>query len=267
MLDILITKLQRCGNEMGCLYKLTSPSGKSYIGITSKTFDERWSKHVEHSLGKRDNGALYGAMRKYGIDSFTKEVLSYSDDWSELCRMEITAIAQHSTLAPNGYNISSGGDGVQGVRDEATKMKISVAQKKRFQNPEQRALLREYGERARKIMAVRPKVVKPPKPKLSKEEVSKRIRAGLSSPEVRKRMSEAATKRTSSPEWRAKMSMSKKGKKTKPASLERKEAIAAARRAEWSDPVMRQKRLAALSIARAAKTAKRNQSSTYLPTA
>lgn len=65
---------------MGCLYKLTSPSGKSYIGISSKGLDARWAKHVEHALGKRTAGALYAALRKYGPGTFTREVLAESND-------------------------------------------------------------------------------------------------------------------------------------------------------------------------------------------
>src|SRR5262249_28878353 len=84
--------------DMGCLYKLTSPSGKSYIGITIKTFEERWAKHIEHAMGKRANGALYAALRKYGPDAFRHEVLAECDDWSRLCKMEIQAIKEHGTL-------------------------------------------------------------------------------------------------------------------------------------------------------------------------
>ena len=137
---------------MGCLYQLTSPSGKSYVGITAKTLEQRWSKHIEHALGKRDNGALYAALRKYGPDTFTVKELVRCGDWSTLQRLEIMAIAVLGTRSPRGYNISTGGEGVQGTRDDKAKAAISKAQKARFLDVEQRARLAEYGRRGREAL-------------------------------------------------------------------------------------------------------------------
>jgi hypothetical protein len=55
--------------------------------------------------------------------------------------------------------------------------------------------------------------------------------------------------------WRSKISASKIGKKVGPCSDERKAKIAEARKREWADPVIRERRLAALAMARAAKKA------------
>lgn len=246
---------------MGALYKLTSPSGKSYIGITIKTMDARWGKHVEHALGKRDNGALYAALRKYGPESFTRELLAECDDWGELCQMEIAAIREHKTFAPNGYNLTTGGEGIPGPRSEETKRRISVAQKKRYQRPEERERLRQAGikgnqsenavavREAKKAAAAKRRADR----RLSKKERSARIREGMAVPEVRQKMLAAAKARTADPEWRKRISKSKKGAKMPPRSPEWRAMIAEMRRKEWADPEMRAKRLAILAAAREAK--------------
>jgi group I intron endonuclease len=241
---------------MGCLYKLTSPSNKSYIGITMKTADQRWSKHIEHALGKRDNGALYSALRKYGPSNFSLTVLVTSDDWNALCELEKRIIHEHNTLSPNGYNIALGGEGVQGKRSEADRLKISAAQKKRCSTPEGHARMVELSRRSRlspkwhEAQARKRKPVKPAKPKMSREERSERIRAGMNSPEALSKMRSSLKARWSSPEFRARFSASRTGKKHRPCSLERKRKISEARKREWADPIMRAKRLALLPKAR-----------------
>ena len=123
---------------MGCVYKLTSPSGKSYIGITSKTFDYRWSRHINDT-----NAGVYrplaNAIRKYGADRFITEVLIESEDREALCKYEQDYINSHNTFTPNGYNCTFGGDGMLGHNpSEETRQKMSIAKKgKPFPNPPQ----------------------------------------------------------------------------------------------------------------------------------
>lgn len=100
---------------MGCLYKLTSPSGKSYIGITLFSFEKRFAEHVARATNKRGVGAIYSAIREYGADAFAREILAESDDWDTLCRMERDAITEHGTYGNGGYNMTIGGDGVHGL--------------------------------------------------------------------------------------------------------------------------------------------------------
>lgn len=100
---------------MGCLYMVTSPSGKHYIGITSFALEKRWAEHVHDALCNRD-GILYRAIRKYGSENFTLKVMAIESDWTTLCRLEREAIAQYKTCGKNGYNATAGGDGVQMLR-------------------------------------------------------------------------------------------------------------------------------------------------------
>ena len=103
---------------MGCLYQLTSPSGKAYIGITKKTASLRFAKHVEHALGKRENGVLYSALRKYQPENFKIETLVMANDWLYLNELEAKVIAAFGTRHPAGYNMTDGGGGTQGPISE-----------------------------------------------------------------------------------------------------------------------------------------------------
>lgn len=58
--------------------------------------------------------AIHCAIRKYGFKAFTIEVLSEETDIAKLNVLEVAAIAEHGTLHPSGYNLTSGGDGVAG---------------------------------------------------------------------------------------------------------------------------------------------------------
>ena len=247
---------------MGCLYKLTSPSGKSYIGISSKGLEARWAKHVEHALGKRTAGALYAALRKYGTDSFSREVIGCSDDWDTLRQMEIDAIRDHGTLAPRGYNITQGGEGTRDRLSDQARANISAAQRKRYARPEERERLLRVGEAARKRMsedaaAKRAQLKAERQRYLTSPEFKARhsasVREAMARPAVAEKVRECARKRASDPLWRARISESKRGKSLAPCSDERKLRIAEARRREWADPVMRSKRLAAFASARSRK--------------
>lgn len=127
---------------MGCLYKLTSPSGKSYIGITMHDTEKRLTEHVKRAFSLRARGPLHAAIRKYGLDAFTQEILGRADEWSELCAMEKVAIETHQTLSPLGYNMTSGGDGVTGMSEEARRLHrehTSVGTKAAWADPAMRA--------------------------------------------------------------------------------------------------------------------------------
>lgn len=90
---------------MGVIYKLTSPSGKAYIGQTTKSAGVRWQQHAQpagHLTTVRK------AIRKYGMNAFNHEVLMEVPN-SELDYYEARCIDVWDTLR-NGYNDTPGGD-------------------------------------------------------------------------------------------------------------------------------------------------------------
>ena len=100
-------------------------TGKCYVGITSRGYMNRWKAHIKESGWSRGGWALHSAIRKYGVDSFIVEWIASSWTWECLCEAERVLIAQYNTISPNGYNMTSGGEGVCGL-SESMRMQISA---------------------------------------------------------------------------------------------------------------------------------------------
>jgi group I intron endonuclease len=97
------------------VYKATNKAtGKSYIGKTVRTLEERKSDHI-HSLTSGKNYAFCNSLRKHGVDSFVWEIIGTASSEDELNRLEIDLISEHSTMVPNGYNLTAGGEGCTGM--------------------------------------------------------------------------------------------------------------------------------------------------------
>ena len=108
---------------MGYIYILTSPSGKSYIGQTTRPIQKRLE---EHRTGKSvDCRAIYNAIQFYGWDAFVIDWYYCPDE--DLNNHEELMIEVLETLAPDGYNLKGGG--ANGKHSEETKQKMSEAQK------------------------------------------------------------------------------------------------------------------------------------------
>lgn len=101
---------------MGLLYKLDFPNGKSYIGITSKTAQERFCQHSRNSAVS----VVGAAIRKYKKEKVALTILAECESWDNLCHLEIAAIRDFKTKQPSGYNFTDGGDGVPGHKHSAT---------------------------------------------------------------------------------------------------------------------------------------------------
>lgn len=97
----------------GYIYKITNlVNGKIYIGQTAKTLDERFKEHLYEAFSMNTMRPLYKAMRKYGSDNFTVELVE-EVLLSELNAKECYYIKLYDCLAikGNGYNITYGGEG------------------------------------------------------------------------------------------------------------------------------------------------------------
>ena len=89
------------------VYKHTSPSGKIYVGITSKNVLVRWANGKAYC----NNVHFYRAIQKYGWDNFTHEILFENLSKEEACQKEIELIAKYQSNNPEfGYNLSAGGE-------------------------------------------------------------------------------------------------------------------------------------------------------------
>jgi group I intron endonuclease len=74
---------------MGIIYKVTSiDTGKSYIGQTEKSIDERITTHIYTA----DSGSKYHfhrAIRKYGIECFDIDIIEDDIELSNINDREI----------------------------------------------------------------------------------------------------------------------------------------------------------------------------------
>lgn len=113
---------------MGFIYKLTSPSGKSYIGQTVRSIEDRFKQHVNRARLDDKLGCTYlnAAIKKYGFDNFKHEILLEINN-NLLDEYEIKLIDVYNTLEPNGYNLTKGGHTTQ--YSEASKKKMSDTKK------------------------------------------------------------------------------------------------------------------------------------------
>jgi group I intron endonuclease len=96
------------------VYAITNVvNGKRYIGMTMSKLGRRWTEH-KNAAKSGVKTALYEAIRKYGADSFTIEALVTVSEGGRavLAGLERRLIAEHGTLAPGGYNMTLGGDGL-----------------------------------------------------------------------------------------------------------------------------------------------------------
>lgn len=92
-----------------CVYKHTSPAGKIYIGITSKTPNKRWS----NGYGYIKNTDFYSDIVKYGWDNFKHEILFTDLSQIEAWKKEKELIKHYNSYhGENGYNRCDGGNTV-----------------------------------------------------------------------------------------------------------------------------------------------------------
>lgn len=106
--------LYRIGDKLGwSVYIHISPSNKYYVGITSKTPEERW----RNGFGYYTQSYFYNAIQKYGWNNFQHEIIAENLSGEEAKNFEIKLIKiLKSNDRKYGYNITNGGDGVHGLK-------------------------------------------------------------------------------------------------------------------------------------------------------
>ena len=171
---------------MGYVYKITNTvNNKSYIGISVHEPDK---VRIKAHLSGHGNRVIANAVKKYGKDAFTYEVLEANVFDEFLPDLEVFYISHLNTVAPNGYNLTYGGSHT--IPSEETLRKMSEAHKGKKHSEE---TLRKMSE-ARKG--------------------EKHHNFGKKhSEETRRKISEAKKDKKHSAETRRKMSEARKGEK------------------------------------------------------
>lgn len=109
--------------RMGVIYRITNKiNGKPYVGQTRQKLSQRIYGHKSN----KGKSAIDAAIAKYGWKNFTVEIIEVCPVES-LNEKERYWIAKLNSKAPNGYNLTDGGDGCTGYKHTAkSRAKISA---------------------------------------------------------------------------------------------------------------------------------------------
>lgn len=141
---------------MGFIYKITNKiNNKIYVGQTIKTRPtDRFSQHryiARHLEQEKNSSYLHQAMAKYGVDNFTFEIIETVKN-DELNEREQYWIDFYNSLTPQGYNLTTGGEGTPNFSRSQTleeKEKRKQSNKQFYINhPE---ALQELSQRTKKL--------------------------------------------------------------------------------------------------------------------
>lgn len=167
------------------IYKITSPSGKSYIG-QSVNIEKRLRQYS--NLDCKKQRYLYRAILKYGWENMNVEILYGVDKLPYknfvLNLLEIRAIKSHNTMSPFGYNLKGGGDG-KGFSDETKKL-ISEKLTGRKQSKETLAKLHKKRVLYRPTQETKNKISKSSKGKINSTETRLKISISLTGKKLSK---------------------------------------------------------------------------------
>jgi group I intron endonuclease len=109
------------------VYKFTHiATGRSYIGQTIQDPNRRRLEHIADSRHTSKEYHFHNAIRKYGIDAFTFEVIDTATTLTELNLLEEQYVAQYDSIN-NGFNIRQAGGNK--LHSEESKQRMSEAQK------------------------------------------------------------------------------------------------------------------------------------------
>ena len=222
---------------MGYVYKITNTvNNKAYIGIS---VNEPTQGRIRQHLSGRGNRVLANAVKKYGRDAFTYEILEANVFDEFLPDLEVAYIANHNTVSPNGYNLNSGGD--HRIPSEDARRKMSEAHKGKKRKPLSAETRRKISEankgKSRNFGRTRSEETRR---KISEAKKGKKnpFFGKKHSAEHRRKISEANKGKPRSAEHCRKISEAKKGK---PHSAETRRKLSEAHKGKKLPPETRRK--------------------------
>lgn len=180
-------------------------NGKVYVGQTIRGAQIRWEEHKKYA-GKKF--ALSRALKKYGPEAFSFEVIDTAANQTELDSKEVSWIAHYNCIAPKGYNLRAGGDGGKPSEETLAKLRGRKMSPEAVEKGRLARIGQKRSEESRAAMRAA---------KLGKKQTAEHVANAKA----------ARKNRVRSPETRAKISAALKGKKRTP------EAIEATRRGRW----------------------------------
>lgn len=114
--------------KTGHIYKITSPTGRVYIGKTTR-INDRISYYRNNN--KRGQKILDSSIEKYGWDSHKFEIIDKAPV-EQLNELEKKYIVEHNSFHydnPNGMNLTKGGEGTLGRRHSKETIDLMIAKR------------------------------------------------------------------------------------------------------------------------------------------
>ena len=109
------------------IYKFThKETGRCYIGQTIQDPNRRRLEHIANSRHTPKTYHFHNALKKYGIDFFTFEVIAEATSLTELNLLEEKYVDQYDSIN-NGFNIRQAGGNK--LHSTESKQRMSEAQK------------------------------------------------------------------------------------------------------------------------------------------
>jgi len=109
------------------IYKFThKETGRCYIGQTIQDPNRRRLEHIADSRHTPKTYHFHNALKKYGIDTFTFEVIAEATSLTELNLLEEKYVDQYDAIN-NGFNIRQAGGNK--LHSTESKQRMSEAQK------------------------------------------------------------------------------------------------------------------------------------------
>lgn len=215
------------------VYKLTNTTnGKFYIGASVNPANRLYQHRSDARRGSETY--LHKAMRKYGVDGFTMEIIHESQSEQDMFDAEIRLIQEHrSNERGIGYNLSAGGEGKSMPQSEDTKKLLSEVVTKAWASKSSeemdafREKMRDVGaDISAETRQKRSDAAKAQHSDTAKKSTHKAAASKANQdPEKRRLIAEKAKARWADPEFVAKM----KAKNNTPEAIEKKRKAAAAR--------------------------------------
>jgi hypothetical protein len=112
-------EIKECMGRKGIIYKITSPSGKVYVGQTIRSFEKRMQEHKD---SKSTCSAVKNAIDKYK-DQMKYEIIEANIPQEQLDEREIHWIKELNSLRPNGYNLKTGGRFYEATQEMCNNMR------------------------------------------------------------------------------------------------------------------------------------------------
>jgi group I intron endonuclease len=154
------------------IYLITNiKNKKQYVGVTKFSPEERFLQHTKRGF------ILTEAIKKYGSEFFSIELIVEVNTENDAYDLEKYYIEKYNTKAPNGYNLTDGGDGIFGWEmNEEMKKELSERVKELHKDKKVGMYGKKHSDETKKKMRLSAKGNKNAAGKPKSEETKQKLR-------------------------------------------------------------------------------------------